>query len=181
MSAVTLLGRGPSWTECPETTSELWGTASCLITPGLSDKKYDKVFVFDDNDIALKLAAIAKERNIPLVSPCSFATEFWPARLLVRKLRSAYFLSTMTRMIAYALYLDYTKICIYGIDQGPDWGVMQARNHTAHWIGIAIGRGVDVRMGRGSMAWTYRIPPKPDTEAIKIPDELTIYRALEIK
>ena len=97
------------------------------------------------------------------------------------KLRSSYFLNTMTRMIAYALYLDYRKISIYGIDQGPDWGVMQARNHMCHWVGIAIGRGVDVRLGRGSMAWVYRIGKKPDVEAELLPEDETLKAALEVE
>ena len=173
MSALTIIGRGPSWKECPFVTEELWGTATCLLEDGLSEKKFTKVFYFDgetykDNPGSL---AIARERRIPIISRFSERDEIYPLREVIRDCRSSYFLTTISYMLAYAIHLKYSKIFLYGIDQGPSWELQQGKPHVCYWVGFANGRGIEVIMGRGSLRWAYNVGKKPEAEAIEIPEK----------
>lgn len=164
MNPVTIIGRGPSWKECPFNTDELWGTATCLLTGGLVDKNYTKVFAFDnDTDDKLRRAVeVAKMRNIPVVSSYEhFATELFPTYELVKKFKSSFFLNSISRMIAYAVYLECPKLYINGIDQGPGWDMQQSKPHVTFWLGFALAKGVDLRLGRGSLTWAYRVGEAP--------------------
>ena len=158
MKSVTIIGRGPSWKECPFATEELWGTATCLATEGLKDKNYTKVFAFDGvNEILTEALKEAKERNIPVVSTLSYATELYPLVPIVRHFQVSYFKTSISYMLAYAIYQGYKSIRIDGIDQGPGWLYQQGKPYITFWLGVATGRGIEYRMGRDSLKWTYRI------------------------
>jgi len=168
MAHLTIVGRGPSWKECQFNTEELWGTATCLLVPGMADKKFTKLFYFDDekwkdNGPAI---AIARERSIPLVSLLGVCGERYPLRAVIRDCRSSYFLNSISYMLAYAIHLKYSKIFLYGIDQGPTWELQQAKPHISYWLGFALGRGIEVIMGRGSLRWAYNIGKRPPEEAV---------------
>lgn len=178
---LTIVGKGPSWIECPFETQELWGTATCLLVDGLKDHDFTRVFAFDcDAGIPPAIEA-AKARNIPLMAPFEFATEPFPSVDIVRRFRSSFFLNTMSRMIAYAIYLKYNRLHIYGIDQGPGWGLQQSKPHVAYWIGRAEQAGIDVRLGRGSLIWTYRVGDPPDAEPVLQPEEMNIVNHIGLK
>ena len=163
---ITIVGRGPSWTECPFETEELWGTVTCLVVPGLADKKFTKVFYFDDaNAVGIKEGlVIAKERDIPVYS-LQDDTERYPLRDVIRDCKSSCFLNSISYMLAYAIHLKYDKIFLYGIDQGPSWELQQGKPHICFWLGLALGRDIEVIMGRGSLRWAYNIGEKPPSEA----------------
>ena len=156
MKSVTLVGRGPSWADCPFTDGDLWGTATCLLVDGMVEKNFTKVFAFDESNSELSKALdIALIRKIPIVGIHSYATEPFPSFDILMKLKSSYLMPTMSYMMAYALYLKYDRLNIYGIDQGPQWMYQFGKPHITHWWGIATGRGIDVRMGKGSLEWAY--------------------------
>lgn len=178
MKAVTIVGRGESWKECPFHTEEIWGAATCLITPKLADHPYTKVFAFDNDDNIKLAVAEAHRRNIPIVSVWGYATEPWPTRGIVRTTRSAHFLDTISRMLGYAIYYEYSKLFIYGIDYGPQWRNLQSKSIVTFWIGFAMGRGIEVCLGRGSMRWAYNHGPEPDEPAVEIPLKDRISEAL---
>ncbi len=165
---LTIVTRGPSWTECPFHTKELWGDLTCLVHPGMEDKPYTKLFAFDglvkvkggitmDNDILIQSLEIAKERNIPVVSNQPYATEPFPVVDVVREFRSSYFMNTVSYMLAYALFLKYDKMSVSAIDAGPQWEYQSGKSHVCFWLGVATGRGVDLRVGRGSLRWAYTL------------------------
>ena len=181
MKAVTILGRGPSWKECRFNTEELWGTATCLATEGLKDKKYTKVFAFDDDALVKQCLVIAKERNIPFVSQREFATEHYPLIEIAREFRSSYFMPTISYMIAYALYLKYDRLWIYGIDQGPRWDYQAGKSHIMFWLGVAIGRKVNLRIGRGSLRWSYGLGLNELPKLMFEEDNLANHIGLEIR
>lgn len=159
MKEVTLLGMGPSRKECPYATEELWGTCDCLLKKDVKEHNFTKVFAFDsseDWDSTLPRAFTeAHKRNIPIVSIHPYATEPFLVHEVAVKLHSNYFMPTMSYMIAYALFLDYDGISIYGIDQGPQWYYQFGKCHITFWIGLALGRGARVQMGRNSVRWAY--------------------------
>lgn len=164
---VTLLGLGPSRNECSFSTEELWGTVDCLNQDDLRDKQFTKVFAFDGislcvndhaprkNEILSSAIDKAHAMNIPLVSTKDYGTERYPIIEIGRKFKTSYFMPTISYMIAYALYLGYNRIYIYGIDQGPQWWYQLGKPHITFWLGYAIALGVEVYLGRGSMQWAY--------------------------
>ena len=167
---LTIVGRGPSWKECLFDTEELWGTVTCLTIPELADKKFTKVFYFDDSEAHgnREGIAIAERRNIQILSMAGDVGDRYPIRDVVRDCRSSYFLNTISYMLAYAIHLKYSKISLHGIDQGPTWELQQAKPHVCYWLGFAAGRGIEVTMGRGSLRWAYNIGERPPPEAIPI-------------
>jgi len=167
MKEVTLLSLGPSREHCPFETDELWGISTCLLEDDLQDKKFTKVFCVDGtfqsiNDhppIEVKSISRAIERaselNIPMVSIHSYATEPYPLKEIVAKFKSSYLGPTISYMIAYALYYDYKKLHIYGIDQGPQLYYQLGKPKITFWLGYASALGVELVMGKGSLRWTY--------------------------
>ncbi len=167
MKELTLLGLGPSRTVCPFITDELWGTVDCLHYDDLKDRKFTKVFAFDTvdmhiNDHPVKNTILcesidkAHEMNVPLVSCKEYATEKYPLREIIAKFHSSYFMPTISYMMAYALYLEYDKIYIFGIDAGPQWWYQVGKPYITFWLGYAIALGVQVLLGRGSLQWAYQ-------------------------
>jgi len=176
MSKITIIGRGPSWNECQFETEDLWAPVTCLTVDGLKDKKFTKLFFFDDwklEDISKGLA-IAKERGITVVSLLSDIGERYPLKDVIRDCRSSYFLNCVSFMLAYAIHLKYGKIYLYGIDQGPSWELQQGKSHVNFWVGFALGRGIEVIMGRSSLRWAYNVGEKPTIEPFEIPEELRL-------
>ena len=167
MKEVTLLGLGFSRTECQFQTDELWGTVDCLHQDDLKDRKFTKLFAFDETTIIINnhplkentilSSAIAKAHamNIPLVSTREYGTERYPLREIITKFKSSYFMPSISFMIAYALYNDYNRLFIYGIDAGPQWWYQMGKPHITFWMGYAIALGVEILLGRGSLRWTY--------------------------
>jgi len=133
------------------------------VTEGLCDKNFTKVFAFDRADVNTldreieKGLRIATDRDVPVVSTQPYATEPFPIWGIAAELRSTYFMPTMSYMIAYALFLKYERLFIYGIDQGPQWMLQFGKPHICHWIGVAIGRGVIIELGWGSLRWSYTL------------------------
>ncbi len=158
MTVLTLLGRGPSWKDCQFNTVELWGTLSNLIVPVLGDKSYTKLFAFDsmDDSELSKCLIMAKERDIPIVSEQKYGTERFNLIEISKKFRTSYFKPTMSYILAYAIYYEYKKIFIHGIDQGPQWNYQDGKTYITYWLGMANMAGVDVRLGPGSLKWQYK-------------------------
>jgi hypothetical protein len=168
MKDVTILGNGPSWKECTFRTRELWGATSCIVNPELRDKPFTKIFAFDGlvtysanngqpSYVTQDALKICKERGIPLVSTLEFATELYPIREVVRELGSSYFMPTLSYMIALAIYQKYERIYLFGIDAGPRWDYQSGKPHITFWLGVAIGRKIELILGRDSLRWAYSI------------------------
>lgn len=158
MKVLTILGRGPSWKDCIFQTEELWGTVSNLAVPELGDKKYNKLFAFDGlEDVELKHCVdLAKERNIPIISTREYGTEKYPLIDIARKYHTSYLNNSVSYMIAYALFQDYKKIYLHGIDQGPQWNYQDGKPYITFWLGMANMAMVDIRLGPGSLKWQYK-------------------------
>ena len=158
MKSLTILGRGPSWKDCVFNTPELWGTLSNLVVPVLGDKPYTKLFAFDsmEDEELSKCLIMAKERNIPVVSEQAYGTEKFNLIELSRKFKTSYFKPTMSYMIAYAIYHEYKKVFIHGIDQGPQWNYQDGKPYITFWLGMATMAGVSLILGPGSLKWQYK-------------------------
>ena len=140
---LTILGKGASWSKCPFDGTETWAAATCLVTPGMTDKHYDKVFAVDSGEIQIvkDCIAIAKERGIPLVSTKSYATEPYPLHEVSQDFQSTYLHNTVSYMLALAVHQGYSKLMLYGVDQ-EDAGYSCLKPAVILWLGIATGRGI---------------------------------------
>ena len=132
---------------CPFT-GDIWAVATCLITDGLKDKPFTKVFAMDPEetpDIA-KSIKIAQERNIPIVSVRDYATEPYPTQEIVNEFETGYCRNTVSFMLALAIYLidvrkEYNDFAVYGVDQDTN-NYIKLKPLVTFWLGVATGRGI---------------------------------------
>ena len=173
--SVTILSLGPSRTQCPFQTEELWGVYRCILEPDLQDKKFDKLFCVDgthqsiNDHQPIEIKSItksldkAKELHIPVVGlhrsvlqrSSEQEIEAYPIASIARKLKANTFGPTPAWMMAYAIYHGYERIEIYGIDQGPQLYYYAGKASMMYWIGYGVGAGVKMHLGPGSLRWCY--------------------------
>lgn len=169
MKQLTILGRGDDWKECEFKTEELWGTVTCLITPVLGDKPFTKVFAFDAPDMVIdgkprtnhalvRAISFAKELKIPIVGQLPYVDEIYPLRDIVQEFRWGLLRNTVSYMMALAIYLKYDRIYVHGLGGRSRADYDQNKMYLVSWHGVAIGRGIDIRVGRGSSRWLYDVP-----------------------
>ena len=148
MKEIIILGKGKSAVECPFD-SELWATETML---PLIDPDCTKVFSF--NGYHQEAMDIAQENNIPVVSTKPYATETFPYDGIIKEFGIGYFRPTESYMIAYAIYLGYEKLKLYGIDfETGDFAADKAR--IMFWVGVAKGKGIEVEIAKTSKL--YRV------------------------
>jgi len=58
----------------------------------------------------------------------------------------AYFTSSVAYAVALAVYLEYKRIEIYGVEMETQTEYGHQRNGVAYWIGFAEGKGIEVEM-----------------------------------
>lgn len=126
-----LLGSGPTGWDCPFN-AELWVTAAML--PNI-DPDCTKVFAFGTDDS--EGLEIARRHNIPVVSPDNF-----PRAEIVARFGLDYFWSPLSYMLAYALYLGYESLKIYGFDLETPEEYQSGKPRITFWLGVAKGMGV---------------------------------------
>jgi len=154
---VTIVGKGESWQECQFNTPEIWGTATCLVHAGMRDKPFTKVFAFDSrNSLLIEALEIARERNIPVVSTLEYATEPYPTREVVKDFKVAYFKNTASYMLAMAIYQKFDRMWVYGLEQNAALNYVLIRPWVTFWFGVAYGRNIDIRFGKGVLNWQYK-------------------------
>lgn len=142
MKEVLLLGIGNSAYDCPFN-AELWTTATML--PNIDP---DCTKVFDDG--CKEGLDIASEKGMSIISKDTF-----PREEITKEFGIAYCNSPLSYMLAYAIYLGYDKIGIYGFDSEADSEHESNRPRIAFWFGIAKGRGISVEFGTSSRL--YRV------------------------
>ena len=154
---VTILGRGPSWEHCPFE-GEIWAAGSCLVTPELCDKRFDRVFIFDNvaSKVGIRIAdnkvwevlVIAKEKGIPITSTLPYGCGKYPLLDIFKEFGSTYLRNSISYMIALAIYEGYKTIHLYGVDQDEALDIQgmpyaYGKAHVTFWLGIAHERGID--------------------------------------
>lgn len=152
-----LLGQGPSMHGCPFDV-ETWAAMSVLSHKGFEDKPYSKLFAYDvpeyksDEMAGLKVAQ-ARGLNIVSSKGLPFITEYLPIVKVVERFGAFLFLNDMSYMLAYALYLGYKSLWLWGVDQGPSAMYRSHRKYTFYWLGVATGMGVRWEMAPDSLLW----------------------------
>lgn len=77
-------------------------------------------------------------------------TTMYPFKQICKKFHTSYFSDTLAYMIAYALYLEYKEIKLYGADMMPAEDYIWERPGLEYWVGRAEGMGVKVWRPPGS-------------------------------
>lgn len=62
-----------------------------------------------------------------------------------------YFTSTTAYMIALAIYKGFQEIRIYGVEMASDTEYVRQRDGVTFWLGVAIGRGINVVLQKRSL------------------------------
>lgn len=152
MKEVILLGGGRSVEDCPFNGTEIWATPKAIrMLDPVSD--CSKVFINGNPYKNRGHIDFAQRNNIPIVSIEDYATESFPLREIVQRFKLNYFRCTFVYMLAYAIYLGYEKIHIYGMGRGEEWRSMQDRPRITWWLGIARGLEIEVDIARNCKLW----------------------------
>jgi len=148
---LTLLGRGDSWETCPFN-GEIWAVSTCLVTEGMENRHYDKVFAVDrefGDGSAMRAVAIAKKRGIPVVSQLAYGDEKYPLYEIMTTFKTNYIRNTASYMLALAIYQNRSPLEIFGIDQTGDY--IRTKPYVTFWLGVATGRGIEYRIHSTSL------------------------------
>ena len=156
LSNVNILGLGPSWFKCPETTEEneeIWG-----INTMYRNRNVDRIFIMHDlrEDILLMdkdFIEAANRTGCPVYTagdyPVFANNVVYPIEKIIEEFKICFFLNVICYMIAIAIMEKVKKISLYGCDMRTDAGEEYKTNEKGAvecWLGVAIGRGIEVAM-----------------------------------
>lgn len=138
---VALIGRGSRWEVGYTDPGEKWVVSSAFFRkPGPADK----IFQLHAPDVWE--AGIEKERNRLVLAhmvPTFDFCEILPYKALLERFGSV-FSSSISWMLAYALFLGYDEIALYGIDMIADDEYGAQRDYLFYLIGWARYQGVKI-------------------------------------
>ena len=154
MKEVIILGMGATMVKCPYDT-ETWGVNKVYKMA----KKLDKLFGIDgrwypdgsprwDFD---ELNAL----DIPIVMLHHFPEikrlVHYPYNRIVERFGTEFFSNSICYMLAYAIYKNYRKIRMYGVDMVGQLEYQIERGGVEYWVGRAEGVGIKVENTKDSM------------------------------
>ena len=169
---ILILGFGPGWTDYPQDyDGEVWSlNIAHLMCPRIdrlfiADKISDKTAIregfyteqfgedkgektsIDEEGYKQRIT----ERRLPFVSchpyPDVPTYEPYPLKEVVQRFGNAYFANCIAYMLAYALLHDNVKeIELWGVKQGMLTEYMYHKGSVEFWIGVAVGKGVDIKI-----------------------------------
>ena len=156
MKEVIILGCGPTRVEC-KYHCETWGVNG---TYGFA-KRLDKLFMTDEVSEVEKTwydMLVIKKETKAFVFPIAYPTfknlgipiEIYPMDEIIAKFKTRFFSNSIAYMIAYALYHNYERIYLYGIDMMTSTTYIQEKGGVEYWIGRAEQAGVEVINTKGS-------------------------------
>jgi hypothetical protein len=157
MKSVIILCKGIFRGDCPFDTDETWGINNVFMKPEFEGKKFDKLFIADDNSLSRGWVEEAKKRNIPIISIHDFATEKFPLNQVIERFKTGFFSNTVCYAVAYALYHDYKKIRMYGAQMKWESEYVNEKGGLEFWIGIA--KGMAISEGRDPNEALWISPP----------------------
>jgi len=166
---VIILGTSPTRRECPFD-CETWGVNGVYTMEPINKAegkpfRLDKLFTTDvtfspegnlhfDIDEMHRIKRKYKTEYISM-NPIGFGKRQlvstpYPWKEITEYFKSDYFTSSVCHMVAYALYYNYTKIRIYGIDMASKYEYLTQKGGVEYWLGRAVERGVGIEICGGS-------------------------------
>ena len=151
---VIILGCGPTHVEC-KYHCETWGVNGTYTIA----KRLDKLFMTDEPsevDACWYDMARVLKTDTTLVFPIEYdrfkdlglPIEIYPIDKIIGRFRTRFFSNTIAYMLAYALYYDYEKIWMFGIDMMTSGSYIQEKGGVEFWMGIAAGMSTE-RLSQG--------------------------------
>ena len=158
MKEVVILAKGKSRTQC-QFDCEIWGVSN--VWESFKDDprfRVDKIFYFDNDPLTRDtwVPWVKENLKVPVVSCHEWADEPFPFDEIAAKpwakppcRAEPFYSNSLCYMLAYAIYLGYDKISLYGCDMV--WGseYVLEKGGMEHWIGVAQGRGIEVYIPPG--------------------------------
>jgi hypothetical protein len=158
MKRVAIIGRGSRW-ECGYTDpGEKWVVSSAFFR---QKGPADKIFQIHDPDVWEPGIEAFKDK---LVLSREVYTFECCEKLPIKALLDAFgpvLSSSIGWMLAYALFLGYDEIALYGVDMIADYEYGSQRDYLFYLIGWARARGINVIMQEYAGVYLY-----PETYAI---------------
>ncbi len=139
--AVTILGKGMTGRDCLFNTEEVWGVNNVAEHPEYLGKKFHRLFAFD---LLPKEYTDGMKKYCPVTSWQDYADIKYPLDNVIRTFNTRFFTNTISYMIAYAIYLKFEKIYIYGVEVSFGAPYAQENRGVDYWIGRAQERGIEV-------------------------------------
>ena len=101
------------------------------------------------------------QMRCPFVAPYKYEeiplSEAFPLEDCVKEFGLPYFTNTIGYMIAYALLKGAKEIQLFGVNQAGSHEYVEERGGVEYWIGIAMGKGVEVTInGKDSQLLKYK-------------------------
>jgi hypothetical protein len=150
MKEVLIIGMGKSRSLAPSDPGcEVWGVNRVYKQVSI---KIDKLFFFDDYRI-FGIEELKKTKSILVTKEPidGLDVEVYPLQDIISKFKTDYFANTITYMIAYAVYLGFKRIRMYGVDMSHEKEYLTDQKPCVEfWIGFAMANGVTVDIGPGS-------------------------------
>lgn len=98
---------------------------------------------------------LSKEKGCNIVSFWDFGfdkIEMYPLWKIIKDTKADYFANSVAYMIAYAVYLGYEQIKLYGIDYVTEQEIHGGeKGGTEYWVGFAQGKGIEVIISKGAL------------------------------
>jgi len=147
-TSVTIAALGTTISQCPWT-GDVWTLNNGYKT----SQKFDKLFLVHKPPGThlnwKEIAELSETVEIVSLHPLpKTRTTMYPFEKIRKKFGTDYFSDTICYMIAYALYLDYNEIRMYGADLSEEY--REEKGGVEYWVGYARGRGVRVWIAPGS-------------------------------
>lgn len=165
---VIILGTGTTRGQCPYDV-EVWGVNGVYSEVDIRERKglksrLDKLFItdylfspqghihFDIN----RLNRIAEHHHAQVISLHQLKLKQYevksipyPFKKISEYFKTEFFTSTISFMLAYALYKNYTDLRLYGIDMHGKEEYMMQKGGVEYWLGRAMERGCKVFIAPG--------------------------------
>lgn len=141
MKRVAIIGRGSRWEQGYFDPGEKWVVSSAYFRkPGPADK----VFQLHRPDIWERdISSIFDRLVTAWPAPGYDLCERIPAMALIHEFGPV-FSSSISWMLAYALFLGYDEIALYGVDMIADDEYGAQRDYLFYLLGVAKARGVKI-------------------------------------
>ena len=150
MKEVHIIGKGSGWDLAPKE-GETWGVNDIVLRRdqlAMCFHMHDLPWIKETNwrDEGFSIDMIHKkcqDLNIPLMSLREYKDMSqvikYPLDEIVEKFHTNYFGSSIDLMFAYALYKEYEKINLYGVNMVIPGEYLNQKSSMEFWLGIAFG------------------------------------------
>lgn len=159
---INILGCAPGWRDCPDGNGEIWGVNDLFLSRkcdvvvdchnlSRAAKGKEKLGRRNPDEVRACLKGL-KKQEIPVYTtrrikniPNSIE---YPLKEIISEISNGhdYFASGVDYAIALAIYKGATEIHLWGVLMMIQYEYAHQKSSAEHWLGIAIGRGVKVRV-----------------------------------